>query len=75
LTNYCDAQQYNAVASKTIGVKEAAAQLGLTEQRVRALCSQRRIPGARLIGRTWRLPRAFQVSPGERGPAPSYEEK
>jgi excisionase family DNA binding protein len=48
---------------------EAAQRLGVTQQRVQALCRQRRIPGARLIAsRTWRLPANFKVTPGTRGP-------
>jgi hypothetical protein len=40
--------------------EDAAAQLGVIERRVRALCKQRRIPGARRIrtgkGRPWQIP-------------------
>jgi hypothetical protein len=54
---------------KLITSADAAAKLGVTLVRVQALCRQRRIPGARLIGRTWMLPADFVVTPGERGPA------
>ncbi len=41
----------------------------ITATRLRALCAQRRIPGARLLGgRLWLLPENFQITPGKRGP-------
>lgn len=52
-----------------ITVAQAACWLGVTERRVQVLCKQRRIPGARLVGRTWRLPDRPTVTPGTRGPA------
>jgi excisionase family DNA binding protein len=52
-----------------ISVGEAARRLNLSERRVRALCSQRRIPYARYIGRVWQLPDRLSVTPGSRGPA------
>ena len=54
---------------KLISSAEAAARLGVTQIRVQTLCRQRRIPGARLIGRLWMLPDDFEVTPGTRGPA------
>lgn len=55
---------------KMITTAEAAERLGVTVVRVQALCKQRRIPGARLVGgRTWMLPERFQITPGTRGPA------
>jgi len=57
------------MAARTMTTAEAAQQLGVTQQRVQALCRQRRIPGARLIAsRTWLLPANFKVTPGTRGP-------
>jgi hypothetical protein len=53
---------------KSISVDIAAAKLRVTPQRVRVLCRERRITGARLIGRTWMLPDDFTVTPGTRGP-------
>jgi len=53
---------------KMLTTDEAAARLGVTADRVRMLCRQRRIPGAKLIGRTWMLPDRFAVTPGTRGP-------
>lgn len=47
---------------------EAAARLGITADRVRMLARQRRIPGARRVGRDWRLPDPPLVTPGKRGP-------
>ena len=61
--------------------EDAAAQLGVIERRVRALCKQRRIPGARRLrtgkGRPWQIPAHRQpdgeyrviVTPKTRGPA------
>jgi excisionase family DNA binding protein len=51
-----------------ISVAEAAARLKLSERRVQILCKQRRIPGAKLIGRIWMLPEEFKITPGTRGP-------
>jgi hypothetical protein len=51
-----------------ISSADGAAQLGVTPARIRALCQQRRITGARLIGRTWMLPTDFKVKPAARGP-------
>jgi hypothetical protein len=53
---------------KTIDAADAARRLGVDPSRVRVLCRQRRIPGARLIGRTWMIPEKFEVTPGTRGP-------
>ncbi len=53
---------------KTIDVATAAKQLGVDVSRVRVLCRERRIPGARLVGRTWMIPQEFKVTPGTRGP-------
>jgi hypothetical protein len=53
---------------KSISIDVAAAKLRVTPQRVRVLCRERRIAGARLIGRTWMLPADFDVTPGTRGP-------
>ena len=43
-----------------LSAEEAAVQLGVIERRVRALCKQRRIPGARRLrtgkGRPWQIP-------------------
>jgi excisionase family DNA binding protein len=52
-----------------ISIAQAATILGLSRQRVALLAKQRRIRGARLVGRTWRLPEALHVLPGRvRGP-------
>ncbi|MGH8713385.1 MAG: helix-turn-helix domain-containing protein [Casimicrobiaceae bacterium] len=53
---------------KLITSADAARKLRVSLVRVQALCRQRRIPGARLIGRTWMLPADFTVTPGTRGP-------
>lgn len=50
-----------------IPLAEGAIQLGLTVRRLQALCQQRRVPGARLVGRSWFLPADFKVTPGTRG--------
>lgn len=56
--------------SKTIDVATAANRLGVSTLRVQQLCRQRRIKGARLVGRVWQIPEDFEVTPGTRGPAP-----
>ena len=53
---------------RTISTADAARRLGVTQERVRQLCKQRRIPGARLVGRAWRLPIDFVIREGKRGP-------
>jgi len=52
-----------------IDTAKAAAKLGVNAQRMRALLAQRRIPGARRIGRQWFVPEEFEVTPAARGPA------
>jgi excisionase family DNA binding protein len=52
-----------------ISSKEAAKRMGVTISRIQALLRQRRIRGARLVGRTWMIPEDFEVTPGARGPA------
>ena len=42
--------------------------LGVNLPRIRALLAQRRIPGARRVGRQWFVPEDFKVTPGSRGP-------
>ncbi len=56
--------------SKMIDTADAAERLGLTRLRVQQLCQQRRIKGARLMGRVWMIPEDFSVTPGTRGPKP-----
>jgi hypothetical protein len=51
-----------------IGTAAAAKRLGVNLQRIRALLTQRRIPGARRVGRQWFVPEDFEVKPGARGP-------
>lgn len=46
----------------------AAKARGISARRLQALCRQRRIPGARLIGRLWFLPENYSITPGARGP-------
>ena len=54
---------------KTTDIATAAARLKISAERVRVLCRERRIPGARLVGRTWFVPEDAVVMPGRRGPA------
>jgi hypothetical protein len=61
--------------SKSITVDVAAAKLRVTPQRVRVLCRERRIAGARLVGRTWLVPEEPEISPPRRGPKPSYRDR
>jgi excisionase family DNA binding protein len=53
---------------KMISSKEAAARLGVSQLRVQQLCRQRRITGAKLLGRVWMIPADFEIAPGSRGP-------
>jgi excisionase family DNA binding protein len=55
---------------KMLDTAEAAHRLGVTKLRVQQLCQQRRIKGARLVGRVWMIPGDFKVTPGTRGPKP-----
>ncbi len=59
---------------KSISVDVAAAKLRVTPQRVRVLCRERRIAGARLVGRTWLVPEDPEISPPRRGPKPTYKD-
>jgi excisionase family DNA binding protein len=45
-----------------IGTTEAATLLGVSARRVRVLCDQGRIPGAKLVGKTWTLPNSPVVN-------------
>ena len=54
-------------------VAEAAAELGVSERRVRTLCSEGRIVGARRVGRDWVIPRPIRVLPATKGPRATWE--
>jgi hypothetical protein len=58
------------MSGKSISTAEAAGRLGVTDARIRTLCGQRRIAGARRVGRQWFVPEQFVVTPGARGPKP-----
>ncbi len=60
---------------KTIDTATAAQQLGISTLRVQQLCQQRRIKGARLVGRVWMIPEQFTVTPGTRGPGMQGKKK
>lgn len=60
---------------KMISSREAADKLGLSIDRVQQFCRQRRIKGARLIGRSWFVPDDFTVARGARGPKPKSEQQ
>ena len=47
---------------KYLTIAEASAQSGKHEQRLRLLCKQGRIPGARKFGKAWMLPDPFVIS-------------
>lgn len=51
-----------------ISITEAAKRLGISRQRLAILCKQRRIPGAKLIGRLWFLPDIPEITPKACGP-------
>lgn len=46
-----------------ISTKQAAAILGVSDRRVRALCKQGRIQGAVMVGKAWVLPDVPVVLP------------
>jgi hypothetical protein len=54
---------------KLISADESAARLGVTSGRIRTLCRDRRIKGARCIAGRWFVPEDFRIEPGKRGPA------
>jgi hypothetical protein len=54
---------------KLIDTEAAAKKLGVSVRRVRVLCFERRIRGARFIGGRWFVPETIVVSEGTRGPA------
>lgn len=39
-----------------IGTTEAEKKLKVSARRIRVLCEQGRIPGAKMVGKTWTLP-------------------
>lgn len=49
-----------------ISVKQAEAKLNISERRIRALCQQKRIKGAELVGKSWVLPDDPVILPGSR---------
>lgn len=51
-----------------IPLAHAARARGISARRLQTLCKGRRIPGARLIGRSWFLPDNYTVKIGARGP-------
>jgi hypothetical protein len=56
---------------KLIDIAAAAEKLKVSAERVRVLCRERRISGARFIGGRWFVREDFVVTPGKRGPAPT----
>jgi excisionase family DNA binding protein len=52
----------------TLTTEAAARRLGISMRRMQQLLRQRRVPGAKLVGRTWQVPEDFAVTPGRRGP-------
>ncbi len=56
---------------KLIGAEDGAAKLGITSRRLRALCAERRVAGARRVAGRWFVPEtisAKDIAPGTRGP-------
>lgn len=56
---------------KLIDAEAGAARLGITSRRLRILCTERRVQGARRIAGRWFVPEKVSlkdVSPGSRGP-------
>ena len=56
-----------------ISVKEAATILGISERRVRVLCAERRIKGAKKVGLAWVLPDVPKVTEAARPRAGKIE--
>ena len=54
---------------KLIDIAAAAGKLKVSAERVRVLCRERRIRGARFIGGRWFVPEKIVVIEGKRGPA------
>lgn len=52
---------------------EAAARLGISVRRAQRLAQERRIKGARKMGRDWRVPDPPVVTEGRRGPRGTWE--
>ena len=50
-----------------VTVSQAAEELGISAARVRALCGEGRIVGARKIGRDWLIPTPIKRIPVRRG--------
>jgi hypothetical protein len=59
---------YSYAMGRLISAEDGAIKLGITSGRIRTLCRQRRIKGARCIAGRWFVPEVFTVSPGTRGP-------
>ena len=52
-----------------VTVRQAAAELGISDRRVRQLARAGRVLGATKVGQEWLIPTPVQVVPGKRGPA------
>ena len=51
-----------------IPIAVAARLRGMNLRQLQILCKNRRVPGAKLIGRLWMLPVDWTITPGKRGP-------
>ncbi len=49
----------NGMQSAYVTPEETATYFGTTVEKIRRLCREKKIPGARKIGREWRIPRSF----------------
>ena len=55
-----------------VGTLSASRSVGLSQDRIRLLCVQGRIPGAIKFGKAWLLPKHFKIiRNGSRGPKSS----
>ena len=52
-----------------------AARPGLGARRLRTLCSQGRVPGAKLLGSVWVLPAGYSISPGRPAGNPNWKRR
>lgn len=57
---------------KYIGTLAASHAVGLSQDRIRVLCTEGLIPGATKVGKAWLVPNNFTITRnGSRGPRPA----
>lgn len=68
------ARKHGLTPQTLLSPVEAAGILNVTERRVRKLCEDGRIRGARKIGKQWVIPNPPRVEPASMGPKGRWEE-